>query len=143
MLKDIDFIIFIFFSGPISHISVNPADNSKLLIGFDSGLICLWDLSLKKGEQRYIYTVSLLKSICWHMEGKQFVCSYADGSLCTWIVRPANQASERSERKPTTVFFPHGKKNKDTGKIGMVLPTKTIYEQTYQATHQPTNIQFC
>ena len=73
------------------------------------------------GEQRYIYTVSLLKSICWHMEGKQFVCSYADGSLCTWIVRPANQASERSERKPTTVFFPHGKKNKDTGKIGMVL----------------------
>ena len=37
-------------SGPIKHISVNPADNSKILIGFDTGLICLWDLSSKKGE---------------------------------------------------------------------------------------------
>ena len=60
------------------------------------------------------------------MEGKQFVCSYADGSLCTWIVRPANQASERSERKPTTVFFPHGKKNKDTGKIDPCEPIEKV-----------------
>ena len=99
------------------------------------------------GEQRFIHN-QILKSICWHMEGKQFVCSYADGSLCTyvfiiqfheilsclyyyyflllmytyisfqfnrWNVRPPAQASERSERKPALVIFPHGKKNKETG----------------------------
>jgi hypothetical protein len=30
----------------------NPADPSKLLIGFETGSLCLWDLSNKKGEQR-------------------------------------------------------------------------------------------
>ena len=32
--------------------SENPADASKLLIGFETGTLCLWDLSNKKGEQR-------------------------------------------------------------------------------------------
>ena len=32
-------------------------------------------------------------------------------------MRPPAQASERSERKPALVIFPHGKKNKETGKF--------------------------
>ena len=35
-------------------ISENPADPSKLLIGFETGTLCLWDLSNKKGDQRYL-----------------------------------------------------------------------------------------
>ena len=50
-ILEISYIIFfLYISGPIKHISVNPADNSKILIGFDTGLICLWDLSSKKGD---------------------------------------------------------------------------------------------
>ncbi len=73
--------------GAVTHVSVNPADNSKLLIGFKTGLICLWDLASKKGEQRYAYN-QILWSISWHMEGRQFVCSYGDGSLVTWNIKP-------------------------------------------------------
>ncbi|RLU14909.1 hypothetical protein DMN91_012796 [Ooceraea biroi] len=41
-----------------------------------------------------------LKSITWHHEGKQFMCSHTNGSLSTWTVR---------QLKPTSVTFPHAK----------------------------------
>ena len=31
----------------------NPADPSKLLIGFESGFLSLWDLGTKKQEEHY------------------------------------------------------------------------------------------
>lgn len=106
------------FTGPIKHISANPTDNSKILVAFETGLICLWDLSAKKGEQRFVHTASVLKSICWHMEGKHFVCSHADGSLVTWQLKPAAQAGEGlASKTPSSIIFPHGKKDKETGKI--------------------------
>ena len=40
--------------GAISHISTNPADSSKILIGFETGLLTLWDLQAKKGEARFL-----------------------------------------------------------------------------------------
>jgi syntaxin-binding protein 5 len=113
--KKINIIINICSIGAVKHISVNPSDNSKILIGFDAGLICLWDLSAKKGEQRFFHN-QMLKSICWQMEGKQFVCSYANGSLVTWSMRPPAQAVDgRTVTKPTSIVFPHGKTNKETG----------------------------
>ena len=39
--------------GAVTAVSVSPADPSKVLIGFASGLVTLWDLPSKKGEQRY------------------------------------------------------------------------------------------
>ena len=42
--------------GAVTAISVNPADPSKVLIGFASGLVTMWDLPSKKGEQRYVGT---------------------------------------------------------------------------------------
>lgn len=52
------------------------------------------------------------------MEGKQFICSHADGSLVTWTLKPANQAGEGlASKTPTSIIFPHGKKDKETGKV--------------------------
>ena len=42
-----------------------------------------------------------LKSISWHHEGKQFMCSHGDGSLTVW--------NYRSPLKPQSVMMPHGK----------------------------------
>jgi WD40 repeat protein len=39
-------------------------------------------------------------SVCWHWEGRQFVCSCIDGSLVTWPLRPA-------AGRPLSVIFPH------------------------------------
>ena len=69
---------------------------------------------------RFVHTASVLKSICWHMEGKQFVCSHADGSLVTWQLKPAAQAGEGlASKSPVSIIFPHGKKDKETGKVQM------------------------
>lgn len=63
--------------GSASLLAVNPADPSKLLIGYSTGLATLWDLAAKKGEMRFHSPAGYaLTSLCWHMEGRQFVCAY-------------------------------------------------------------------
>ncbi|XP_020280072.1 syntaxin-binding protein 5 isoform X2 [Pseudomyrmex gracilis] len=89
--------------GAVVHLSDNPLDLSKLLIGYTSGQIVLWDLKTKSADYR-CQTDEQLKSITWHHEGKQFMSSHADGSLSTWTVR---------QPKPTNVTYPHAKSTKD------------------------------
>lgn len=48
-------------------------------------------------------SVEPLRSVAWHHEGKYFVSSHTDGSLCTWPLRPTP--------KPQFHSYPHGKYN--------------------------------
>ncbi|KAK0159671.1 hypothetical protein PV327_010764 [Microctonus hyperodae] len=98
--------------GAVIHLSDNPLDLSKILIGYESGQIALWDLKTKCAEWR-CQTDEPLRSISWHHEGKQFMCSHTDGSLSTWILRQA---------KPMIVTHPHAKLSKD----GEPEPCKSI-----------------
>ncbi|XP_071570430.1 syntaxin-binding protein 5 isoform X8 [Temnothorax nylanderi] len=88
--------------GAVVHLSDNPLDLSKMLIGFSTGQIVLWDLKTKTADYR-CQTDDLLTSVSWHHEGKQFMCSHSDGSLTTWTLR---------QLKPS-VTFPHAKFTKD------------------------------
>ncbi|XP_018365635.1 PREDICTED: syntaxin-binding protein 5 isoform X1 [Trachymyrmex cornetzi] len=88
--------------GAVVHLSDNPLDLSKMLIGYSSGQIVLWDLKTKIADYR-CQTDDLLTSITWHHEGKQFMCSHSDGSLSTWTIR---------QLKPS-ITFPHAKFTKD------------------------------
>ncbi|KAK0083601.1 hypothetical protein PV325_008538 [Microctonus aethiopoides] len=98
--------------GAVIHLSDNPLDLSKILIGYESGQIALWDLKTKSAEWR-CQTDEPLRSISWHHEGKQFMCSHTDGSLSTWILRQA---------RPMIVTHPHAKLSKD----GEPEPCKSI-----------------
>ncbi|XP_044019850.1 syntaxin-binding protein 5 isoform X6 [Aphidius gifuensis] len=98
--------------GAVIHLSDNPLDLSKMLIGYETGQIALWDLKTKTAEWR-CQTDEPLRSISWHHEGKQFMCSHTDGSLSTWVLRQA---------KPMIVTHPHAKISKD----GELEPCKTI-----------------
>ncbi|XP_032679302.1 syntaxin-binding protein 5 isoform X7 [Odontomachus brunneus] len=89
--------------GAVVHLSDNPLDLSKMLIGYETGQIVLWDLKIKNADYR-CQTDEPLKSITWHHEGKQFMCSHTDGSLSTWSVR---------QLRPTNVTYPHAKSTKD------------------------------
>lgn len=71
----------------------------QLLIGFESGTIVLWDLRAKCAELRW-QSAEPLRSLGWHHEGKYFVSSHTDGSLCTWPLRPTP--------KPQFHSYPHG-----------------------------------
>ncbi|XP_072121748.1 syntaxin-binding protein 5 isoform X4 [Mobula birostris] len=106
--------------GLIVHISDNPMDEGKLLIGFESGTLVLWDLKSKKGEYRYSYDEAI-HSVAWHHEGKQFVCSHSDGSLTVWNVK--------SSIKPAQIITPHAKQPKDGKKPE---PCKPILKVEYK-----------
>ncbi|XP_066589005.1 syntaxin-binding protein 5 isoform X5 [Prorops nasuta] len=98
--------------GAVVHLSDNPLDLSKMLIGYETGQIVLWDLKTKAADWR-CQTDEALKSISWHHEGKQFMCSHSDGSLSTWTLRQA---------KYTNLTFPHAKSVKE----GEIEPCKSI-----------------
>ena len=124
--------------GAISHLSTNPADTGKILIGFDTGLLTLWDLASKKGEARFLYPNVKVYSLSWNMDGRQFVCSCGDGSLVTWAVagKPPPQLSA-AHNKPLSVVFPHGKKSKDTGKVEPCDPIEKVVWGVSRSTYEP------
>ncbi|KAG8011318.1 Syntaxin-binding protein 5 [Nibea albiflora] len=49
--------------GPVVHISDNPMDEGKLIIGFESGIVVLWDLKSKKADYRYTYDEPWISSM--------------------------------------------------------------------------------
>ncbi|CAN9502333.1 unnamed protein product [Ophioblennius macclurei] len=108
--------------GPVVHISDNPMDEGKLLIGFECGVVVLWDLKCKKADYRYNYDEAI-HSVAWHHEGKQFVCSHSDGTLTTWNVRAPAKAAQ--------IITPHGKQPKDGKKPE---PCKPILKVEYKTT---------
>ncbi|KAM3856202.1 syntaxin-binding protein 5 isoform 4-T4 [Vipera latastei] len=108
--------------GPVVHISDNPMDEGKLLIGFESGTVALWDLKSKKAEYRYTHDEAI-HSVNWHHEGKQFICSHSDGTLTIWNVR--------NPTKPLQTITPHGKQVKDGKKPE---PCKPILKVEYKTT---------
>lgn len=97
--------------GAIVHLSDNPVDSNKLFIGYESGTIVMWDLRNKSADIRFQYSEPL-KSMSWHHDGKQFMCSHPDGSLTTWNVKNAN--------KPQSVMYPHAKLSKDGKPLSLI-----------------------
>ena len=54
------FILFYFIKraqktkpGKVVHLSDCPTDSSKILLGYESGLICLWNIKLKRADLRF------------------------------------------------------------------------------------------
>lgn len=72
----------------------------QLLIAFECGLLVLWDLKAKCAEFRW-QAAEAVKSLAWHYEGKYFVSSHTDGSICSWPTKP--------QPKPQSQVCPHGK----------------------------------
>ncbi|XP_013422005.1 syntaxin-binding protein 5 [Lingula anatina] len=90
--------------GPIVHLSDNPVDAGKLLIGFETGVVVFWDLKSKAAEYRF-NNPQALRSITWEQDGKQFMCSLSDGSLVTW--------NYKKPTEPVSIISPHAKISKD------------------------------
>ncbi|XP_004529410.1 syntaxin-binding protein 5 isoform X2 [Ceratitis capitata] len=101
--------------GAVIALCDNPIDANKLLIAFECGLLVLWDLKSKCAEFRW-QAAEPAKSVAWHHEGKYFVSSHTDGSICTWPTRPIV--------KPQSVICPHAKVSKE----GVVEKCKPIYK---------------
>ncbi|XP_030568944.1 syntaxin-binding protein 5, partial [Drosophila novamexicana] len=101
--------------GAVIALCDNPLDANKLLIAFECGLLVLWDLKLKGAEIRW-QAAEAVKSLAWHYEGKYFVSSHTDGSICSWPTKP--------QPKPQSQVCPHAKINKE----GNAEKCKPIYK---------------
>uniref|UniRef100_A0A4W3GY04 Syntaxin binding protein 5L n=1 Tax=Callorhinchus milii TaxID=7868 RepID=A0A4W3GY04_CALMI len=106
--------------GSVVHLSDSPRDEGKLLMGFESGTVVLWDLRSKRADVRFYYDEAI-HSVSWHHEGRQFMCSHSDGSLTLWNLR--------NPTKPFQITVPHGKPQRDGKKPE---PCKPILKADYK-----------
>uniref|UniRef100_A0A5S6QDC9 LLGL domain-containing protein n=1 Tax=Trichuris muris TaxID=70415 RepID=A0A5S6QDC9_TRIMR len=79
--------------GIVVHLSECPTDDTKLLIGYECGTLVLWDLKERLTDSRY-QCMNKLRSVSWHYDGRQFMCSLANGSLMTWTIRKTQEPAE-------------------------------------------------
>ena len=85
--------------GKVVHLSDHPLDAAKLLIGFESGLVVLWNVRARRGEMRFYGTAETMSAVSWFGDGKQFMSSHNNGSLVVWSCKPNS--------KPVTILHPH------------------------------------
>ncbi|KAL3875892.1 hypothetical protein ACJMK2_033799 [Sinanodonta woodiana] len=69
--------------GAVEAIAVHPTNPDKFLIGYNRGLIVLWDNTNSNADQTYNATQQL-ESLCWHRNGEEFVSAHGDGSYIVW-----------------------------------------------------------
>lgn len=82
--------------GAVEAVVQHPTKPDLLLIGYNRGLIVLWDTSQNKAEQMYNATTQL-ESLTFIGDGKEFISSHGNGSYVVWntasSVRPKEQAT--------------------------------------------------
>ncbi|CAM1322647.1 LLGL1 (predicted), partial [Pycnogonum litorale] len=77
----------------VEAIAPHPTEQDKLLIGYQRGLIVLWDNSSLQADQTFVCNQQL-ESICWNKNGKEFMSSHNDGSYITWDLTKVNKPEE-------------------------------------------------
>ncbi|XP_038657863.1 syntaxin-binding protein 5-like isoform X2 [Scyliorhinus canicula] len=107
--------------GPVVHLSDSPRDEGKLLMGFESGTVVLWDMRSKRADLRFYYDEAI-HSVSWHHEGRQFMCSHSDGSLTLWNLK--------NPSKPFQIIVPHGKAQRDGKKPEPCKPILKVDHRT-------------
>lgn len=81
--------------GAVEAIAVHPTNPEKFLIGYNRGLIVLWDNKENKTEQTYNATQQL-ESLTWHRKGEEFTSAHADGSYIVWSADDSSSPKEPS-----------------------------------------------
>ncbi|XP_050670645.1 lethal(2) giant larvae protein [Leptidea sinapis] len=90
--------------GAVESICEHPKSPSKVLIGYNRGLVVLWDRESATPTHTFVSNQQL-ESLCWNDEGDHFTSSHNDGSYVTWEV--AGAASDRPLKEPITPYGPY------------------------------------
>lgn len=87
--------------GPVEAIAVHPKEAGRILIGYQRGLVVLWDTKNLCADQTYISSQQL-ESVCWHTDPAAFTTSHNDGSYMVWSALDSAQPADG----PQTVYGP-------------------------------------
>jgi len=72
--------------GPVEDIDEHPTNNQAILIGYQRGLIVLWDEVNKTMHNSFLSDKSL-ECLCWNSNGVEFMSAYSDGFISNWNVQ--------------------------------------------------------
>ncbi|KAM3964532.1 LLGL domain-containing protein l(2)gl isoform 4-T4 [Aphomia sociella] len=90
--------------GAVESMCEHPKVPTRLLIGYNRGLVVLWDRVAAQPTYTCVSNQQL-ESLCWNDEGDHFTSSHNDGSYVTWEVSGA--ASDRPLKEPITPYGPY------------------------------------
>jgi len=87
--------------GAVESIVQHPVKQDQFLIGYNRGLIVLWDY--KAGKAVHLYNASQqLESLTFIRSGEEFLSSHGNGSYITWTTSSPNKPKEQA----TTPYGP-------------------------------------
>lgn len=69
--------------GAVETVFEQPGEPNNILIGYNRGLIVLWNKSENTAVKTFTSSQQL-ESLCWHEDGQSFTSSHNDGSYITW-----------------------------------------------------------
>ncbi|XP_045535605.1 lethal(2) giant larvae protein [Papilio machaon] len=90
--------------GAVEAICEHPKVPTRILIGFNRGLVVLWDRTAASPTHTFVSNQQL-ESLCWNDDGEHFTSSHNDGSYVTWEV--AGASSDRPLKEPITPYGPY------------------------------------
>lgn len=74
--------------GAVKSLQPSPTDPNKLLIGYELGLISLWDTENGIPTRNYPGTMAEhltpVEALAWHPSGKKFLSSHSNGTITSW-----------------------------------------------------------
>lgn len=79
--------------GAVETIANHPTNPDKFLIGYNRGLIVLWDNKECNADQTYNATQQL-ESVAWHRNGSEFISAHIDGSYIKWKSTDSSEPKE-------------------------------------------------
>ncbi|CAB3253756.1 unnamed protein product [Arctia plantaginis] len=89
--------------GAVEAMCEHPKVPSRLLLGYNRGLVVLWDRVATSPTHTFVSNQQL-ESLCWNDDGEHFTSSHNDGSYVTWEV--AGASSDRPLKEPITPYGP-------------------------------------
>ncbi|XP_013199710.1 lethal(2) giant larvae protein homolog 1 isoform X2 [Amyelois transitella] len=90
--------------GAVESLCEHPKVPSRLLIGYNRGLIVLWDRAASNPVDTFVSNQQL-ESLCWNDDGEHFTSSHNDGSYVSWAVGEAT--GERPLKEPMSPYGPY------------------------------------
>ncbi|XP_054718851.1 lethal(2) giant larvae protein homolog 1-like [Uloborus diversus] len=87
--------------GSVEAIAEHPLNRDKIIIGYNRGLMVLWDNKTLNSENTYIGNQQL-ESVSWHRSGTKFMSSHNDGSYVVW----SSTDSSKPEESPVPSLGP-------------------------------------
>lgn len=72
---------------------MHPSDPEQMLIGYNRGLIVLWDGTKAQATKTYVHDQQI-EALCWHRSGDRFVSAHNDGSYVIWNTMDSNKPDQ-------------------------------------------------